>query len=193
MQHSCEKPEDCSSVCSNCTTSNCVDNFCQCLTCENKDAVESRSIGKPQKTCSVARECEEMCKGCVKVGCRFGNCQCGKCEDPAATEVSIGSTTDAVTESGRAGVPEVEESSTVSVDIFQLKPSNQTRDDVTVRGRCVPKRCNHACWERQCSKWNCVDDRCDCDGCPDDMAVVVRNSDGKPGKPEDSNKYEIIF
>ncbi|XP_003740753.2 uncharacterized protein LOC100900676 [Galendromus occidentalis] len=196
MQHTCEQAEDCSHVCSNCTTSTCEKNYCQCLSCSNRDAVEPRSLGRPQETCSVAHECDDMCKGCVKVGCRYGNCQCGQCEASKPTEASVATTTEAEAADDLGTTPssDLEETSTVSVDVFRLRPrTNETRDDVTLNGKCVPKRCNHACWERQCTKWTCANNRCDCDGCPEDMAVVVRNSDGRSGKPEDTDKYEIIF
>ncbi|OQR73192.1 hypothetical protein BIW11_09893 [Tropilaelaps mercedesae] len=202
MQQTCRQPEDCSSACSNCTQTQCNDRLCRCNQCSLEN-VDSRSTNVAE-TCQSARDCLDYCKNCIIVMCRYGSCQCGSCtaesDTPVTPETESAESTTAVpveTTTASAGADDgtTPVASETATEILTVRTNETLSAAENAHSRkCVPKQCNHSCWERQCSKWNCVEERCECDGCPEEVAVVVKNVEGKPEKlQEDNTKYEIIF
>lgn len=205
MQQTCRKPEDCSSACTNCTSTLCVDSLCQCSSCNAKEeaGVESRGGGNVLHTCKSARNCADHCKDCVMTTCRYGVCQCGQCEAETPTTTDAAPTDEATTPTTTA--TDVTTPTTEVLSVRNNETLSEAENSAAAGAKCVPKKCNHSCWERQCSKWNCVADKCECDNCPDEVSVVVKNLDSaaKDGRPEkivdatapnnDREKYEIIF
>lgn len=164
MQQSCEVPEDCSGVCQNCTTVNCVNSFCQCLACPGcQTEINSRRLPEPQ-TCSIARDCLASCEGCEKVGCRYGECVCSRCNDSSSSTTT-------------PAAPEITSDSASSTDAESTTPSASTTtsgSSVETPGETTPAA------ERISAE-------------PTQVNVLVRGSDGKDAKVDDTNRYEIIF
>ncbi|XP_022669203.1 uncharacterized protein LOC111253693 [Varroa destructor] len=202
MQQTCRLPDDCSAACTNCTQTTCDEKLCRCSQC-TREGVESRSTNVLH-TCRSAHNCAEHCKGCVVTSCRYGVCECSQCsvetDTPTTSEVESGeSAVSNTTQPALTTVaPNGDEVTTpvVTTEILTVR-TNETLSAAETghSGKCIPKRCNHSCWERQCTKWKCDADRCVCDGCPEEVSVVVKNVEGKPEKLQEDNntKYEIIF